>query len=170
VHWCGGSIIDANHILTAAHCLDHGISTYRVHAGENNLESDDGTEQVLDIAEIIIHPEYLNGEGTNANDIAILRLAFPLAFNDAVQPIALPNPGHISTGVFQTSGWGALTQGGGSPDVLQKVQVPLVEDAQCAEYYGSGQINGDIQICVNTPLHNINPTQSSQILVSLLLK
>jgi len=54
------------------------------------------------------------------------------------------------------SGWGALTEGGGSPTVLNSVDVPGMTNAQCNQYYpGSigaselcaGQTSGGIDSC-----------------------
>ena len=46
------------------------------------------------------------------------------------------------------SGWGALDEGGFSPDILQKVEVPIVSDAECDDAYSSfGGIDFDAHIC-----------------------
>lgn len=44
------------------------------------------------------------------------------------------------------SGWGTLTAGGSSPDVLMAVTVPLVSDDECNDDY-SGDVYGDNMIC-----------------------
>lgn len=53
------------------------------------------------------------------------------------------------------AGWGDLSSGGSAPDVLMKVDVPLVSEASCLASY-PGQIsesmvcygNGEIHSCV----------------------
>lgn len=41
------------------------------------------------------------------------------------------------TAVATVAGWGALTEGGSSPSVLMKVDVPYVEDAPCNASYAT---------------------------------
>jgi trypsin len=47
------------------------------------------------------------------------------------------------------AGWGALTEGGGSPSVLYKVTVPMVTTSSCKNSYGSSEILTGM-ICAGT--------------------
>jgi len=56
---CGGVIISKNTILTAAHCLfDSNLKNFEVVAGEHKTNVNEGTEQVRNIKEAIIHKSY----------------------------------------------------------------------------------------------------------------
>ena len=44
------------------------------------------------------------------------------------------------------SGWGTLTEGGNTPTILQKVEVPIVSDDDCRESYGYSDVS-DSMIC-----------------------
>ena len=43
----------------------------------------------------------------------------------------------VSGAVFNVSGWGALSSGGGSPDTLHVVTVPFISDSVCQAKYNN---------------------------------
>jgi len=147
-HYCGGSIIDELHIVTAGHCVTLPASFYTVVAGQHDLSSTEGTEQAITVAEIIVHENYGVGPGFTPNDIAILRLSSPLSFNANVAPIALPEavegPGNLIV-----SGWGATSGGGPTPDILQKLEEPLASDDDCFAAWGDSLIP-ETMVCFGT--------------------
>ena len=88
-HFCGGSIISASHILTAAHCAQRILSPSSaiVAVGSIFLSS---ISQQKSIEKIFIHPNY--SSATLVNDIAILKLSSPIDLNaTGVDRICLPN-------------------------------------------------------------------------------
>ncbi|XP_037776736.1 chymotrypsin-like elastase family member 2A [Penaeus monodon] len=97
-----------------------------------NLDATEGNDQAVALSKIIQHEDY-NGF-TISNDISLLKLSQPLTFNDYVGPIALPEAGHATSGECIVSGWGALSEGGSSPSVLQKVSVPIVGKGLLSDY------------------------------------
>lgn len=48
---------------------------------------------------------------------------------------------------FVVSGWGTTSEGGSLPSTLRQVTVPYVNDGDCSDAYGSGNIFGDVMIC-----------------------
>lgn len=102
-HFCGGSIIRRNFILTAAHCLVIREAELIVFvAGAHFLTE---LPAVYEVAEIIMHPHY---NGSNAyNDIALLRSRNDIVFSATVHPISLGGGPYIGAGLWaRTSGWG----------------------------------------------------------------
>jgi hypothetical protein len=110
---CGGVILDATHVATAAHCArdeDTGAitppSAIAVHAGITNRFA---TGQAPAVAGVTIDPDYDPEAATG--DLAILRLAAPgLALNaTTVKAIGLTDAGYAPSGSdpLTLSGWGS---------------------------------------------------------------
>jgi len=136
-HYCGGAVIAPKWIMTAAHCSQASASSYVIVAGDHEQTTWDGLEQRRQVVRVIPHPNY--NSGTFDNDIALMELAVPLNFTDVVQPVRLPPRDFAPTGRSTVAGWGALSEGGGSPTTVYKVSVPLVSNADCnAAYNGNG--------------------------------
>ncbi|MBI4885017.1 MAG: serine protease [Actinobacteria bacterium] len=137
-HICGGTVIDATHVVTAAHCTEgETASGLTVVAGVTDL--DDSNSQRLPVTAIFSHPGYANGE---AADISILQLGAPLTFGATVSSIAMASEADIDTATGAVvSGWGALGENDDGTTILQSTPIPLVDDASCEvlmEAAGSG--------------------------------
>lgn len=144
-HFCGAAVATENFIVTAAHCCD-GQTAKELHvvAGDHNIKTEEGTEQVRNVKHIKMHPDY--NSHTIENDICLLELEEPLEMNENVQASSLPEQNAEPTGMATVSGWGTLSSGGSSPDTLHAVDVPLTTDAVCRDAYGDDAIY-DSMIC-----------------------
>jgi trypsin len=134
-YYCGGSILDATTIVTAAHCVEGETAAgTTIRAGVAN--SNDAGGQDVRVASITSHPDYAE---TGVGDIAVIKLAEPLTFDANVQPIATASRAEIAAADTATvTGWGAVGENDGdSPDQLLTTTVPLVDDATCNTQLGT---------------------------------
>ena len=79
MHFCGGSIIDESHIVTAAHCVDDKRSPdllryIRVYTGTSRSDGHGGN--VRAVKAVAIHPGYRGAANTYLNDIAIVTVSW----------------------------------------------------------------------------------------------
>ncbi|XP_042877664.1 transmembrane protease serine 9-like isoform X2 [Penaeus japonicus] len=139
--FCGGSVISARHVLTAAHCTEP-ITKYKwkVEAliGFHQLTSTASTPAAkrIPIGTIHQHPGY--SQSTLANDIALVELSsrLELSADPRVGPVCLPRPGHLYEGAAAfATGWGKVKEGGSQPVTLQEVEVPVISNAKCEASY-----------------------------------
>lgn len=99
---CGGAIIAADLVVTAAHCVDDAAGaplppqavTLRAGTSDRRAPDDLTVVQRRLVSEVRLHPYRNPAEHPHANDVAVLRLAAPLVLGTpTVQAVALPPPG-----------------------------------------------------------------------------
>ncbi len=156
--FCGGVILDATHVITAAHCVTFGgfqaqpPEDFAVLAGSANLETPGGEAVEDPVLAVSFDPEW--NPLTASHDIGLLTLENPLWSGSApaldgvhkIAPVPLASSEPAADAPLTVSGWGyteALTEGqepeniAAYPARLQVAQVPLVERSLCQSDYAS---------------------------------
>ena len=148
LYLCGGSIRDATHVVTAAHCVvDDGggyprvlpPGAFNVGYGSANLDS----QSHAAVSAVTVDPRYKRDLSGNEYDDAVLTLATPIAFGSsgaAPQPVQYASAQELDDnfdGQAFVTGWGTTAEGGDLPadNNLRGAPIPLQPDQSCLNEY-----------------------------------
>ncbi|NOL43106.1 serine protease [Kribbella sandramycini] len=152
--WCGGVLVRADKVLTAAHCMTPAVSTFAVIQGRAELAAAGG--RVSAVRKAWVHPQYSTSHGRN--DFAVLTLAKPMT-GVPLLPLETSAKADRRGAVPTVYGWGD-TKDTGPKDTLQKAALPVLGDATCLNIDGyadngytavanvcAGYLDGTIDAC-----------------------
>ncbi|XP_064542284.1 uncharacterized protein LOC135431234 [Drosophila montana] len=152
---CGGVLISANMVATAAHCIQQAqLPDITVYLGELDTQNLGHIQEPLpvekhSVLQKIIHPRF-NFRITQPDryDLALLKLARPTGFSEHILPICLPQyPIRLVGRKGLIAGWGKTEahMGHAGTNMLQVASVPIISTLECIRWHESKQISVEIK-------------------------
>ncbi|XP_039617801.1 ovochymase-2-like isoform X1 [Polypterus senegalus] len=161
VVWCSGAVLSRQWIVTAASCFKHSssLSHWKVVAGDHDYQLDEKTEQVLEVLDILMHPNFTlyNSE----YNIAMVKVQ-EVIVDEYVSPVCLPDRDNTlePSSICILTGRGILD--GQLVSRLQQCYLPIHDSNITSESMGTGKISNTM-LCAGFPGSEITAFSQGEV-------
>lgn len=132
---CGGVIVSAFQVLSAAHCFDEiDPRVLKIRVGSENSQFGGSVHEVQ---KLIVHEDYIRGDSTN--DLALLRVKEPFDYTEKVRPVKPMNGTVTVNSTIRVSGFGMNRQTN-FPGGLDIAELRVENGSYCRFQAGKGQM------------------------------
>uniref|UniRef100_A0A3Q4B1P9 trypsin n=1 Tax=Mola mola TaxID=94237 RepID=A0A3Q4B1P9_MOLML len=149
-HVCGGVLIDSCWVLTAGHCIEPN-KDMQVVMGGLSLDTDEPADQIIRVAQAMVHENYRETLTAVYNDIALLRLKESSGVcateTQFVKAACLPEDELPDATECTISGWGATEESSLGSNHLLKANVLLINHGRCSEESVYGRVLDISMVC-----------------------
>jgi trypsin len=152
--FCGGTLVDDNKVVTAAHCTAGKEPTdLAVVAGREDKESGAGVTSA--VRAIWVHPQFTDVR--SGADVSVLTLEDRLPYE------TLPLPTKEDTALYAAGqpglilGWGRTAADGQPSRYLLQAGVPLMTDPDCVKSYPA--YKAEAMVCAGVPQGGVDSCQ-----------
>ncbi|KAF8787999.1 Proclotting enzyme like protein [Argiope bruennichi] len=157
---CGGALVTANHVITAAHCaVKRNTITpldpkrLMVRLGVHDLGNANDSDAIdIGVDAVRIHERY--DPRVHRNDIAVIRLSQLAPFSNSTSPVCLPYDSlrneDLSGKSSTVTGFGLTSVNGSYSDVLMEVSFDIQDQEMCRRTYASDLRITNEHLCAGT--------------------
>ncbi|XP_060104352.1 transmembrane protease serine 11C-like [Heteronotia binoei] len=129
IHHCGATLISNTWLVSAAHCFNEALEPQKWTVSFGTYLNP--PLMVRFVKSIIVHEKYRYP--AYEHDIAVVQLTQRVEFTRAVHHVCLPDAAEVFPYKIDAvvTGWGALSNDGETPNVLQQAIVGLIDSGTC---------------------------------------
>lgn len=138
---CGGNLVSAKTVVTAAHCFRTSERIYTasevvLFLGRYNIQNwNEAGFKAAPVEQIVIHSDYMSKDSSYDADIAVVIMQERVEFTEFIRPICLWElSDNLNTVVGQFGtviGWGRDNMGHIVTPEPKQIMVPVVSEAEC---------------------------------------